>query len=352
MSRPPDLSAPERSLLGDLRRGRGLPLPLVAGAFAVLVLILFVASLGTGYAPLDWRAALGQIARGEDGIPAVVLMELRLPRAILGALVGFSLGLSGAALQGLSRNPLADPGVIGISGAAALGAVVAFYFGLAAAFPLALPLGGLAGAGIATALLLSLARRHVSTTGLILAGVAINSLAGALTALALNLSPSPYATLEIVYWLMGSLADSSLAHVKLALPFIALGTVLTLAAGRAIDALTLGEETAASLGFSMARTRLLVVGGTAAMVGAAVSVAGAIGFVGLVVPYLARPLVGHRPGRVLLVSGLAGAALTLSADIVVRLIATRPELKLGVVTALVGAPFFLFLLIRLKDQPE
>lgn len=334
------------------RGGEGLPLPLVAGGLGALVLVLLCASLAVGYAPLDFPAAIGEVMRGEKGIPAVVLVELRLPRALLGALVGFSLGLTGAALQGLSRNPLADPGVVGISGAAALGAVVTFYFGLSTLFPLALPLGGLAGAGLATALLLALSRRHVGTTGLILAGVAINSLAGALTALALNLSASPYATLEIIYWLMGSLADSSLAHVGLAAPFIAAGTVLTLRAAPALDALTLGEDTAESLGFSMARTRLLVVGGTAAAVGAAVSVAGAIGFVGLVVPYLTRPLLGHRPGRALLASGLAGAALTLGADIVVRLVPSRPELKLGVVTALVGAPFFFLLLLRLRDQRE
>ncbi len=339
-------------LVAMFRRGDGLPMPLVVSVLGALVLALLVSSLAIGYAPIDFGAAVRQVIRGEDGIPAVVLMELRLPRALLGALVGFSLGLTGAALQGLSRNPLADPGVVGISGAAALGAVVTFYFGLSALFPLALPLGGLVGAGLATALLLALARQRVSTTGLILAGVAVNSLAGALTALALNLSASPYATLEIVYWLMGSLADASLQHVWLALPFIALGTLLTLSSGRALDALTLGEDTAASLGFSLRRTRLLVVAGTAAAVGAAVSVAGAIGFVGLVVPYLTRPLVGHRPGRVLLVSGLAGAALTLGADIVVRLVPSRPELKLGVVTALVGAPFFFLLLLRLKDQPE
>lgn len=324
----------------------------LAAALAVLVLVLMGASVAIGYAPLDLGEAASDLMDGRGTLEGMVLSELRLPRAILGAAVGFSLGLTGAALQGLMRNPLADPGVVGVSGAAALGAVLAFYFGFASAFALALPLGGLAGAGLATAFLLALARRGASTATLILAGVALNSLAGALTALALNLAPSPYAALEVVFWLMGSLSDRSLLHVALALPFMVVGWGLALSTGRAMDALTLGEDTAASLGFSLRRTRLLVVGGAAAAVGASVAVAGAIGFVGLVVPHLMRPLVGHRPGRLLLVSGLAGAALTLGADILVRLIPTRPELKLGVVTAIIGAPFFLFLLRRLKVEGE
>ncbi|MFG1422740.1 FecCD family ABC transporter permease [Roseixanthobacter liquoris] len=321
-------------------------------ALAVLVFVLFLGSTAIGYATLDMPAALADLVAGRASLPALVLSELRLPRAILGATVGFSLGITGAALQGLMRNPLADPGVIGVSGAAALGAVVAFYFGLSASFALALPLGGLIGAGMATAFLLMLARQGVATATLILAGVALNSLAGALTALALNLAPSPYAALEVVFWLMGSVSDRSLVHVTLALPFMMVGWGLVLAAGPALDALTLGEDTAASLGFSLTRTRLLVVGGAAAAVGASVAVAGAIGFVGLVVPHLMRPLAGNRPGRLLLLSGLAGAALTLGADIAVRLIPSRPELKLGVITAIIGAPFFLAMLRRLKVEAE
>lgn len=324
---------------------------LIAG-LAVAVLALFAVSVAVGYAPMDLRGAFADLAAGRETLPALVLAELRLPRAVLGATVGFSLGITGAALQGLMRNPLADPGVVGVSGAAALGAVVAFYFGFSAAFALALPLGGLLGAGLATAVLLALAGRGAGTATLILAGVALSSLAGALTALALNLAPSPYAALEVVFWLMGSLSDRSLAHVALAVPFMALGWALVLSTGRALDALTLGEDAAASLGFPLRRVRLLVIGGTAAAVGASVAVAGAIGFVGLVVPHLMRPLVGHRPGRLLLASGLAGAALTLGADIAVRLIPTRPELKLGVVTALIGAPFFLALLRHMRVDGE
>ncbi|MFG1221501.1 FecCD family ABC transporter permease [Xanthobacter wiegelii] len=326
-----------------------MPSRVVLG-LGLLVAALFCASVAVGYAPLDLGAAFGDLLAGRPSVAALVLSELRLPRAILGAAVGFSLGLTGAALQGLMRNPLADPGVVGVSGAAALGAVIAFYFGFSTSFALALPLGGLMGAAAATAVLLALAARGAGTVMLILAGVALSSLAGALTALALNLAPSPYAALELVFWLMGSLADRSLVHVALALPFMAVGWVLVLATGPALDALTLGEDAAESLGFPLRQVRLLVIGGTAAAVGASVAVAGAIGFVGLVVPHLVRPLVGHRPGRLLAASGLAGAALTLGADIAVRLVPTRPELQLGVVTALIGAPFFLVLLARLRGR--
>lgn len=326
-----------------------MPSRVVLG-LGLLVAALFCASVAVGYAPLDLGAAFGDLLASRPSVAALVLLELRLPRAILGAAVGFSLGLTGAALQGLMRNPLADPGVVGVSGAAALGAVIAFYFGFSTSFALALPLGGLMGAAAATAVLLALAARGAGTVMLILAGVALSSLAGALTALALNLAPSPYAALELVFWLMGSLADRSLVHVALALPFMAVGWVVVLATGPALDALTLGEDAAESLGFPLRRVRLLVIGGTAAAVGASVAVAGAIGFVGLVVPHLVRPLVGHRPGRLLAASGLAGAALTLGADIAVRLVPTRPELQLGVVTALIGAPFFLVLLARLRGR--
>ncbi|MBU0724794.1 MAG: iron ABC transporter permease [Alphaproteobacteria bacterium] len=310
---------------------------------AGLVILLFCLSLAVGPAPL---ALFGQI-RGmtEEAVLArAILLEIRLPRALLGIMVGGALGLSGAALQGFLRNPLAEPGLIGISATAALGAVTSFYFGLAGAFALALPLGGLAGAAIAVTLLYGLAGREASVLTLILAGVAVSSLSGALTALALNLAPSDYAALEIVFWLLGSLADRSLVHVWLSAPFILIGGALLLASARGLEALTLGEETARSLGISLPRLRGLVIGGTALAVGAAVSVSGAIGFVGLIVPHLLRPLLGHRPAHLLPASALAGAALIQAADIAVRLVPTGPELKLGVVTALIGAPFFLHLL--------
>jgi len=331
----------------DTLRVRGA----VVAVLGVAILTLTLASVAIGYAPFDVPAAFADLVAGQTTLPAMVLWELRVPRALLGGLVGFSLGLTGAAMQGYLRNPLADPGILGISSAAALGAVLVFYSGLAASLSLALPLGGIAGAAVAALLLNVLAARGSSTLGLILAGVGLSSLAGALTALALNLSPNPYAALEIVFWLMGSLADRSLDHVLLCLPLMVVGWGLMLSTGSALDALTLGEDTAASLGIGLVSVRLRLVTGAALAVGSGVAVSGAIGFVGLVVPHLMRPLVGARPGANLLPSGLAGAVLVLAADIGVRLLATRPELKLGVVTALVGAPFLIVLLLRSRGRP-
>lgn len=324
--------------------------PLLVALLVLAMLAVFALSVAIGYASLDLGTAFGDLLAGRPTLPALVLWELRLPRAMLGALVGFSLGLSGAALQGLLRNPLAEPGVIGVSSAAAFGAVLTFYSGLSASFALALPLGGIAGAILATLLLFILLGRGAGTATLILAGVALNSFAGAATALALNLAPNPYAALEIVFWLMGSLADRSLNHVLLALPLMLVGWGLLLSTAPALDALTLGEDTAASLGVDLAWLRARLIGGTALAVGSAVAVAGAIGFVGLVVPHLLRSLVGNRPGRLLLVSGFGGAILVLLADTALRLAPIRPELKLGVVTALIGAPFLFSLVDRMRRE--
>ncbi len=314
----------------------------------LLVAGLFVASLTVGRAALPWSELWGEGTQAET--LRLILGEIRLPRALLGLLVGAALGLSGAALQGFLRNPLADAGLIGISATASFGAVLALYSGLYASFALALPLGGLLGAAAGVLLIYLLAGHDSSLLTLILTGVAINSFAGALTALTLNFAPDPYAALEIVFWLLGSLADRSLDHVGLALPFILAGAAVLLTSRRALDALSLGEDTAASLGFRLATVRWQVIGGTALAVGAAVAVSGAIGFVGLVVPHLLRPWVGQRPGALLGASALGGAALLLAADIAVRLLPTELELKLGVVTALIGGPFFLHLLWQTRRK--
>ncbi len=318
------------------------------GALVVILLLLSAVSLSVGRAPLDVGAAIAQWLRGESTLATLVLIELRVPRTVLGVLVGASLGLAGAALQGLLRNPLAEPGIIGVSSCAAFGAVVAFYSGFSLTAPLALPLAGIAGALIAVLLLYALAGREASTLTLILAGVAINGFAGAATALALNLAPNPFAVTEVVFWMMGSLADRSISHLQLAAPLMIVGWVLLLNSGRALDALTLGEDTAASLGVRLGRLRLMLVLGTALAVGSGVAVTGAVGFVGLIAPHLLRPLVGHQPSRLLVASALAGAVLVLAADIAIRSITVGPELKLGVVTALIGAPFFLLLVMRLR----
>lgn len=287
---------------------------------------------------------------GDPALAATIFVEIRLPRVLLGLLVGGSLGLCGAALQGLLRNPLAEPGLLGASSGAALGAVLMFYFGLGGGLSLLLPAGAVAGAVLALLVLYGLAGRQGNFLSLILAGVAINAFAAALTSLALNFAPSPYAALEILFWMLGSLADRSLAHVWLVIPLMLPGWCIVAAAARGLDALTLGEDSAHSLGFDPRRTQWLVIGGTALAVGAAVAVTGVVGFVGLVVPHLLRPLVGHRPSRLLLPSCLAGAALTVAADTAVRLMPPGPELKLGVVTALLGAPFFVHLMYRLRRE--
>ncbi len=319
-------------------------------ALAVLLLFALAGSLLIGPAGLSTPEALLGLFGSERGPAARVMREIRLPRSLLGAMIGASLGLAGAALQGYLRNPLAEPGLIGVSGAAALGAVLTLYTGLSAAFSLALPLGGIAGAMAAVVLVQLLAGREAGTITLILAGVAVTAFAAALTSLALNLAPSPFAALEIVFWLLGSLSDRSMEHVWLAAPFMVLGWLLLASTGRALDALTLGEEAASSLGFRLPAIRLRLVLGTAFCVGAATAVAGAIGFVGLVVPHLLRPLVGHRPGALLPASALGGAVLLLLADLVVRAIPTAQELKLGVVTALIGAPFFFALVLRTRRE--
>ncbi len=285
------------------------------------------------------------------GVPdAIILVDLRLPRTALAALIGAGLGLSGAVLQGALRNPLADPGLLGIGGCAGLGAVIAFYWGISAVFPPALPLAGMAGAGIGCAFLLRAAGKSVSGPSLILAGVALSAIAAALLALALTLAPNPYALAEITFWLMGGLDDRGLQHLALAAPPILLGGALLLRLGPGLDALALGEEVAASLGVPIGRTLRMAAIGVTLAVGAGAAVAGGIGFVGLVVPHLLRPVIGERPGGLLAASALCGAVLLLAADLLARLLPLllplAQEPRLGVLTALLGAPF----LVRIAQR--
>lgn len=322
----------------------------LVASLLLLVLALFVASLLIGPSQLGSLAAIRALVSGENEAARLVVYDIRLPRALLGLMIGATLGLSGAVLQGYLRNPLADPGVLGVSASASFGAVIAIYTGLSALFSLALPLLAMTAAVAAVVLLQMLAGTHAGTLTLILAGVAITSLAGALTSLALNLSPNPFAAIEIIYWMLGSLTDRSMTHVWLAAPFMLAGWALLGTLGRALDALTLGPDVAASMGIRLRRMQWTAVLGTAMSVGAATAVAGAIGFVGLIVPHLLRPLVGGKPGRLLFVSALGGAALLLAADIAVRLIAPGRDLKLGVLTAIVGSPFFLWLVMKYRRK--
>ncbi|MBU2980704.1 iron ABC transporter permease [Lentibacter algarum] len=314
------------------------------------IVLLFAASLLIGPAQLSIADSLSGLMAGDDSPVALVMREIRLPRALLALLIGASLGLAGAAMQGYLRNPLAEPGLIGVSASAALGAVIAIQSGFAAAFVLGLPLAALAGALAAVLLVMALAGPGGTSLTLILAGIAVSALASALTSLVLNLSPNPFAASEIVFWMMGSLEDRSMIHVWIALPFMALGLLLLGTLGRGLDALTLGEDAAQAMGIQVSRLRLQLVFGTACVVGAGTAVAGAIGFVGLVVPHILRPFVGAHPSRLLWASALGGAVMVLTADIATRVILPDRDLKLGVLTALVGAPLFLHLILKLRKE--
>jgi len=313
---------------------------------AGLLLVLTLASLAIGRVQLSLAILAAGIVQPKPNLAWLILWELRVPRTLLGLVVGATLGLSGAVLQGLLRNPLAEPGLLGVSAGASLGAVIAIYFGLSAAMPLAAPLCGIAGALAAGALVFAVGRGGTLT--LILAGAAVSGLGGAGLSLALNFAPSPYAAYEITIWLLGSLAERDWGTLALAAPFIAAGWACLALTARALDALTLGEAQASSLGVDLARTRALALAGTALAVGAATAVTGAIGFIGLLAPHLVRPFVGHEPRRTLLPAALLGAALLLAADIAARLLPTGQEVKPGVLTSLAGTPFLFWLVLRLR----
>ena len=321
---------------------------LLAIFLSLTVAALFSASMLIGPAGIGVGDSLLALFGGDAGPLTLVMREIRLPRALLAVMIGASLGLAGAAMQGYLRNPLAEPGLIGVSGTAALGAVLAIHTGVSAAFALGLPLAALTGALLGVTLVMTLAGPRGSSLTLILAGIAVSALAAALTSLVLNLSPNPFAASEIVFWMMGSLADRSMTHVWLALPFMVVGWLLLATLGKGLDALTLGEDAAQAMGVHIDRLRLQLVLGTACVVGAGTAVAGAIGFVGLVVPHILRPLVGAHPSRLLWASALGGAAMVLAADIAVRVVLPMRDLKLGVLTALVGAPLFLHLILKLR----
>lgn len=319
---------------------------LVPLALAALLLVLFLVSLGIGPVRLaPWTVARALMGFGNE-TDRIIVAEIRLPRAILSVAIGAVLGLSGAAMQGLLRNPLAAPSLFGAPQAAAFGAVATLSLGVADALSYALPAAAILGAFLSVFGLVAIAGRRAGLTLLILSGLAISSLAGAATALALNLAPNPFAALEIAFWLLGSLEDRSMRHVAMALPFIAVAAAILFSCRGSFRALTLGEEAAQSLGIRVSALRSAVIVGVAVGVGAAVAVAGTIGFIGLVAPHLVRPLVGYDPARLLLPAALAGGVLLTAADIAVRLIPSTTDIKVGVLTALIGVPFLLYLIVR------
>lgn len=320
--------------------------PALVPALAVLLILSATASLGLGVVPLSPARVFAALAGDGDRVATLIVLDLRLPRTVIGLLVGAMLGLAGAVLQGYLRNPLAEPSVLGASNAAALGAVAAIYYGLAEWNEAMLPIMAIATSLGALLLLFALAGHSESPLGLILAGIAVSTLALSCISLTLNLSPNPFAAMEIMTWLLGSLENRSAAHVWIALPCILAGTALLLPNARALDGLALGEDGARSLGIDLRRTRLLLLLGVSVGVGGAVAVSGAIGFVGLIVPHLVRPLTDRSPSAVLVPSMLGGAVLLTLADIAVRLIPTTNELKVGVVTSFLGVPIFLVHLLR------
>ena len=318
----------------------------VTTALAVLAALLALGSLGTGPVRLSPLTVIDALFGGGSDVQQTIVREIRLPRTILGLAIGAILGLSGAALQGLLRNPLASPSLFGAPQSAAFGAVLMIALGWADVRSYALPVAGIAMAFVSVFVLLGIAGRNAGLLLLILAGLAISSLAGAATALVMNLSSNPFAALEIAFWLLGSLEDRSFRHVTLALPFIIAGAVVLMSQRNAFRALSLGEETAQSLGVDVGRLRLLVIVSVALGVGGAVAVTGTIGFIGLVAPHLMRPLIGHDPARLLVPSALTGAVLLLAADIAVRIIPSTTDIKVGVLTSIIGVPFFLYLIVR------
>ena len=309
-------------------------------ALAALVAALAIVSLMVGPAGLSPRATFAALWSG-DGPAGLVVRDIRLPRTMLAALIGATLGLSGAALQGLLRNPLAAPELFGAPQAAAATASAAIAFGLLPATSFGVPFAGIAGALISIGGLIAIAGRRASLTVTLLAGLAFASFAGAATALVLNLAPNPFIALEVAFWLLGSLEDRSIDHLVIATPFFLASWIVLAFAARAFRALTLGEDAAQSLGVDVDRVRGLVVTGVAIGVGAAVAVAGSIAFIGLVAPHLVRRAVGFDPTRTMTPAALAGAGLLLASDIAVRVVPSAIELKVGVVTALIGVPFFL-----------
>ena len=314
---------------------------------ALLAALLFALSAVVGTAAVPVSDALAALAgQGDERVQAIV-WELRLPRAVAAFAVGAALGLAGAALQGLLQNPLAEPGVLGVSAFSALGAVVAIFFGFAAVNSFAVPVAAILGAGLATLLLVFAAMRGAGSVTLLLIGIGLSSFAGALMSLALNMAPNPYSLADLVNWMMGSVANRSWADILLGAPGWVIGAALVFLAGPGLRALSFGDETARSLGADPARIRLLVIGGTSLLAGASVATAGTIGFVGIVAPHVIRPFVRHDPQRLLIPSALLAGIILMAADIAIRVLPFQQELKLGVAAALVGGPVFIWIAARL-----
>lgn len=313
---------------------RTVRLCLVLIGLIVAALALAVLAGETAFSVDQYAAAFSDPTSG----PAEVLWQVRAPRAVCALIVGAALGLAGAVMQGLLRNPLADPGVLGVSATAALGAALAIVLG--AAVPGLVEVSALAGAALAGGVLIAASRAMRAPEALILFGVALSSFAGAATALIFNLSPSPIASAEVMSWLLGSVQNRSWVDVAWVTPAVIVAGVFAALSGAGLRMLTLGDEGAAASGLNMGRLRAFALIAAALATGAAVAVAGVIGFVGLAAPHLVRAAVRGDAKRILAPSALAGGLMLIVADLLARLTPTDQELKLGVFTALIGAPLF------------
>jgi len=315
----------------------------VALSIASALSIIVACTLGS--TPMEFSrvvsALIGQSSAGDN----IVIWEIRLPRALAAYVVGAALGASGAALQGLLRNPLAEPGVLGVTATASLSATFALYYGLAATSAYLLPIYAIAGALAATALLAAAAMRIQSVVTLILLGVGLSSFSAAAMSLLLNFAPNPFSLSDMINWLLGSVANRSFEDLKIVMPFVVAGLAILYFSRRGLSALTLGEEAASGVGLNLSRQRIAVVLGAGLATGASVALAGAIGFVGIVAPHLVRPVVAYDPARSLLPSAMLAGLILVVADIGVRLLPTATELKLGVVAAIIGAPAFIWIAV-------
>jgi len=318
---------------------------LVFGLALACLLALFSACL-LGSIPLPAERVFAAFLGGAEAGDQQVVWSIRLPRALAALLVGAALGLSGASLQGLLRNPLAEPGVLGVSVTASLMATFSLYYGLVAINPWILPLAAILGALAATALLAFAAILARSVVTLILIGVGLSSFSGALMSVLINLAPNPFSLSDMMNWMLGSVANRSFDEIVLTLPFLATGSAILFATGRGLSALTPGEEAASGVGLNLRNQRILIVLGAGLTTGASVALAGVIGFVGIVAPHLVRPFVGHDPARSLIPSALLAGLILVIADIGVRIIPTNNELKLGVIAALIGAPIFVWIAMQ------
>ena len=326
------------------------------GLLALLLVVVALTSLTVGATGVQIWDVAGKLLRGDElsAMERVVLLDIRLPRLAMGLAVGAALAVSGAVMQGLFRNPLADPGIVGVSAGAGLGAILAIVLGgllpPALAFlpgPYLVPVAAFLGGWVTTLLLYRVATRrgHTSVATMLLAGIALGALTGAVSGVLVYMADDTQLR-DLTFWGLGSLAGASWTKLAVALPVIAVSLAGAVLLGRALNALALGEATAAHIGIPVQRMKRLAILCVAAATGAAVAVSGGIGFIGIVVPHLLRLASGPDHRALLINAALLGAALLLVADMISRVVVAPAELPIGIVTAVLGAPVFLWILLR------